>query len=414
MNRRNLFKSLAILGLAPLADKLTASEVPQVPRTSQGSDRQYWIKILTQIANPVLNNLSRGELRKNMPVEAKAGMQDSRTKVTYLETFGRLMAGMAPWLELDFDETEEGKLRKHYIDLSQKCLKMAVDPKSPDYMNFTEGGQPLVDAAFLAHAIQRAPNVLWNQLDAITQNHIISAMQSTRIITPGYNNWLLFSAMVESFLLFAGEQYDGMRLDLAIRKHMEWYKGDGIYGDGPDFHWDYYNSFVIQPMLVDVLRELVKHDKTYQPIFDAVLPRARRYAVIQEKLISPEGTFPAIGRSLAYRFGAFQLLGQMALQHQLETQLRPSQVRSALTAVIKRMIEAPGTFDEKGWLKIGFCGSQPEIGEVYISTGSLYLCSVGLLPLGLPSSDPFWSDAPAEWSSKKIWKGKNVAADHAL
>jgi hypothetical protein len=104
----------------------------------------------------------------------------------------------------------------------------------------------------------------------------------------------------------------------------------------------------------------------------------------------------------------------MTLEHQLDSQLHSAQVRSALTAVIKRMIEAPGTFDEKGWLRIGFCGNQPEIGEGYISTGSLYLCSVGLLPLGLPSSDPFWSDAPADWSSKKIWKGRNIPADHAL
>ena len=32
-----------------------------------------------------------------------------------------------------------------------------------------------------------------------------------------------------------------------------WYKGDGVYGDGPPFHWDYYNSFVIQPMLLNIL-----------------------------------------------------------------------------------------------------------------------------------------------------------------
>ena len=33
--------------------------------------------------------------------------------------------------------------------------------------------------------------------------------------------------------------------------------------------------------------------------------------------ISPEGTFPAIGRSIAYRFGALQLLAQMALRRDL-------------------------------------------------------------------------------------------------
>lgn len=411
MNRRNAFKYLSLLGLAPIASQLKATTPIESPVIA---DRNYWLKTLIRIATPLLESLSKGELRKNMPLECKPGSEADRRKVTYLEAFGRLMAGMAPWLELGVNDTEEGQLRKKYIELAQKSMKMAVDPLSPDFMNFNEGGQPLVDAAFLSHAILRAPTVLWAQLDQITKQQLVSAIKSSRVITPGYNNWLLFSAMVEAFLLFAGEQHDEMRMDLAIRKHMEWYKGDGFYGDGPDFHWDYYNSFVIQPMLLDILAELIKHSKKYDKTAETVIKRAKRFAAIQEKLISPEGTFPAIGRSLPYRFGAFQLLGQMALQQQLPEELKPAQVRSALSAVIQRMIEAPEVFDSNGWLQIGFFGHQPNIGESYISTGSLYLCSVGLLPLGLPASDPFWVDAPVEWTSRKIWSGQDFKADHAI
>ena len=44
----------------------------------------------------------------------------------------------------------------------------------------------------------------------------------------------------------------------------------------------------------------------------------------------------------------------------------------------------------------------------------LCLCAVGLLPLGLPASDPFWS-APAEpWTSKALWSGADLPPDHAL
>lgn len=411
MDRRSTFKYLALLGLSPITGKLNASTVVAVPKIP---DRKYWLDVLIRIANPLLESLSKGELKTSMPVECRPGMEANRRKVTYLEAFARLMTGMAPWLELGVDPSEEGLLRQKYILLAQKSIQMAVDPKSPDFMNFTDGGQPLVDAAFLAHAILRAPNVLWHQLNTTTRQQLVAAMKSSRTITPGYNNWLLFSAMVEAFLLFAGEQHDEMRMDLSIRKHMEWYKGDGLYGDGPDFHWDYYNSFVIQPMLQDVLRELMKQGNKYEENYNKVIARAGRYAHIQERLISPEGTFPAIGRSLPYRFGAFHLLAQMALQHRLPDALKPAQVRSALSAVIQRMIEAPGVFDSKGWLTIGFCGHQPNIGESYISTGSLYLCSVGLLPLGLPAGDPFWADAPMDWTSKKIWAGQDFPADHAI
>ena len=59
-------------------------------------------------------------------------------------------------------------------------------------------------------------------------------------------------------------------------------------------------------------------------------------------------------------------------------------------------------------------GHQPHLAEPYISTGSLYLCTVAFLPLGLPASDRFWADPPAEWTSRRTWSGADLAADHAL
>jgi hypothetical protein len=148
-------------------------------------------------------------------------------------------------------------------------------------------------------------------------------------------------------------------------------------------------------------------------LYPKVLGRAQRYAEVQERLISPEGTFPVMGRSSAYRFGALQHLSTMALMRQLPPDVKSAAVRSALTAVIRRMIEAPGTFDERGWLQVGAVGHQQSIRESYIATGSLYLCLTGLVHLGLPPDDPFWT-APAEvWTQKRIWSGQDIPADHA-
>ena len=58
------------------------------------------------------------------------------------------------------------------------------------------------------------------------------------------------------------------------------------------------------------------------------MTRAKRYAAIQERLISPEGTYPAIGRSIAYRTGAFHLLSQMALLGELSAPLTGPRVRA--------------------------------------------------------------------------------------
>jgi hypothetical protein len=117
---------------------------------------------------------------------------------------------------------------------------------------------------------------------------------------------------------------------------------------------------------------------------------------------------------LAYRFGAFQLLSKITLMHALPGDIKPQQVRAALYTVIKRQLEATGTFDNKGWLQIGLYGHQPGIGEGYISTGSLYLCSEAFLILGLPVSDELWQKADEDWTSKKVWKGEDISTDHAI
>src|SRR5690606_29337704 len=258
------------------------------------AQRAYYVQTLVRIADPVLDALSKNELKKRMPLEAK--YPDTRRDFMHLEAFGRLLAGMAPWLELGADDTEEGKLREKYIDLALLCIHNAPDPTSPDLMNFTQGKQPLVDAAFLAQALLRAPQQLWMKLGAQTQENVINALRSTRTITPGYNNWLLFSAIVEAALQQFDHSGDVMRIDYAVRQMLSWYKGDGVYGDGPDFHWDYYNSFVIQPMLIEILQVMKDHKLDPANNYDVVVKRASRYAAVQERLISPEGTYPVLGR----------------------------------------------------------------------------------------------------------------------
>lgn len=406
MNRREF---LAAAGAAPAVGAMRTG--PAGPAAQDRDDRAVWVAAARRVADPVLRHLAAGTLKARMPVEQAAGA--NRAEATHLEAIGRLVAGIAPWIELADDGSAEGRLRAEYAELTRRAIARAVDPESPDFLNFTRGGQPLVDAAFLAQGLLRAPRVLVESLDPAARQHLIAALEATRAITPPYNNWLLFTATVEAGLRRLGASWDRVRVDYALRQHEAWYKGDGIYGDGPSFHWDYYNSFVIQPMLIDVLAACGDERPAWQELATRVETRAARYAAVLERLISPEGTFPPIGRSIAYRCGAFHHLAQAALRRQLPEELTPAQVRGALTAVIRRSLDAPGTFDADGWLTIGFAGHQPAIGESYISTGSLYLCAVAFLPLGLPPDDPFWSAPAAPWTAVRAWGGQAFGIDHA-
>ena len=388
---------------------------------SPKATRQYWVNTMLRIVTPVYENLANETLRKNMPVEVNDGSNTGkRADVSHLEALGRSFNGIAPWLNLGDDTNREGEQRRAMTQLVVKAITNAVNPSSPDYMPFDgPGTQPLVDAAFFAEGLLRSKDVIWPMLDSQTRQRIIDELKRSRKIRAWENNWLLFSATVEAALLqFTGE-CDFSKIKYALDRHNEWYKGDGWYGDGPAFHLDYYNSYVIQPMLVDVTAVVKQNaDKgeeyaTYGAMYDKYVKRMARFAAQQEMLISPEGTFPMLGRSCGYRYGAFQALAHTSLLGTLPNGVSPAQVRSALTAVIKRQT-VKAMFDAEGWLTLGFCGHQPDVAENYVSTGSAYLCCFVFLPLGLPADAEFWSGKDEKWSSQRVWAGEAVMRDAAI
>lgn len=390
-----------------------SSMIPSCAVSTPQDDRAYWCSVMYRIAEPVLKNMSKGELKKTMTLElSPTWPKGNNADIAYTETFCRLMSGLSPWLMLPDDNTEEGKMRARLRRWALKSCANAIDPKSPDCLKWSGANQVLCDASFLATAFLRAPDALWHPLDATTKQRYIDMFHSLRKVRPAYNNWLLFRATVEAFLLSIGEEYDTFVLDLSLRKMNEWYRGDGWYSDGNEISFDYYNGFVIHPMMVEVT-EAMKKRSVHSPVsFDLALRRMQRYNVIIERQISPEGTFPAVGRSLTYRMAAFQTLGLAAWKYQLPKSLTNGQVRSALTAVMKRMFEQEGNFSEEGFLQLGFVGHQPNLADYYTNNGSLYMTSMGFLPLGLPADHPFWTEPDEPWTSKKAWAGEKFPKDY--
>ena len=395
---------------------LAACEYVRYLEKEQNPDRAYWVGLAYKMAEPVLRNMAEGNLQKNMIVEVSPNWDGRNKKVTYMETFGRLMAGIAPWLSLPDDNSDEGIKRRQLRDWAIKSYKNAVNPKSPDYLLWSREGQALVDAAYLAESFIRGYNSLWLPLDSITKQRYIKEFTRLRHIDPPYTNWLLFSSTIESFLAKIGADCDVYRVNSAIRKMEEWYTGDGWYADGPDFAFDYYSSFVFHPMYLETLQNMKDSGRRtrihYGKYYDRALKRTRKFAIVLERLISPEGTFPVFGRSMPYRMACMQPLALMAWQEKLPDGLTNGQVRAALTAVMHRMFDGKDNFNEGGYLTIGFCGSQPGIADWYTNNGSLYMTSLSFLPLGLPTTHPFWSDAPQPWTSQKAWSGQPFPKDH--
>ena len=335
--------------------------------------------MMRRLADPVLSHLAEGTLKTRMPVEQAPGAD--RRSVTHLEALGRLLAGMAPWLELGPDNTEEGRLREHYGALARRALTHAVDPASPDFLNFTKDRQPLVDAAFLGQALLRAPKALRDGLDDTTKRHLIAALESSRVIVPNYNN------------LAALHRHSRGRAQAARR----------VVGSP--------SRRLCRPAARAVVqgRRRVRRRRGFSlgllrqlrdPPHDARRAgRVRgREAGVEESgaarrparatLRGDSGT-SALRRTVrfrrsaarsAYRFGASHLLAQMALRRALPDGVTPAQVRGALTGDHPSVHRGVGNVDAGGWLQIGL-GHRLALERPTSRTGSC-ICSVGLLRIG--------------------------------
>lgn len=414
MERRYFMRALAA---APAAVGLGADA--RAATMPDGDARAYQLRLLQRMAEPVLAPMAQGQLKQRFKLELSPTWDGRDPAVAYLECFGRLIAGIAPWLALPEDGSAEGQLRRRLRQMALASYTHAVDPASPDYLRWSGHGQALVDSAYFTNALMRAPKALWEPLDAATKARIVAEIKRLRRIEPPYINWLLFAAMNEAWLLSIGEEADPLRLNVAIRKINEWYVGDGWIKDGESFHFDYYCSYVMYPMLVEVLEVLVRHKGPFwngkpEELLAQATKRMQRYCEHLERFVSPQGTYPPIGRSLTYRTAVFQPLALLAWRKQLPPALPEGQVRAALHAVHRTIWDEPGNFTKDGFLTIGFRGHQPELGDWYSNNGSMYIAASGLLALGLPATDSYWTAPGQDWTQKKAYGGQRFPKDYPV
>lgn len=385
--------------------------------TVTSMERSRWVAYAERLARPVLEAAAAGRLHAGVRLESHPRVDAARVRTAPLEAVGRVLAGIGPWLDVEGLSPGEAEVRDELAGLARGALAVGADPDAPGYLRFRgEEQQTLVDAAFLAQGVLRGRRALWDALGPETKRSLHVAMEDLRNRKPGFNNWLLFGAMTEAFLHATGGRPDLMRIDYAVRQHEQWYLGDGVYADGPQLHNDYYNAYVIHPMLTDVLQAVHGVDEWWDRMWQTrQSARLARAAAVQERMIAPDGSFPVLGRSICYRCGAFQTLAHAALIDRLPPEVPPGQARAALSAVIARTLGPAASWREDGFLRIGLVGSQPSLGEPYITTGSLYLAACALLPLGLPPTHPFWTGAEEPWTSVRVWeRAEDLAADHAL
>lgn len=381
--------------------------------------RENWISIVLKIINPIIDNLSNEKLKENWKVEYSPNWDGRNKNVAYLEAFGRLLWGITPWLTLPDDNTNETELRKSVRDKIIKCIKNGFNEKSSDYLINLHESQNLVDCAYIAQSFIKGKNILWDPLDNNTKENIIKVFKSLKKHYKLHNNWILFTSMIETFFLVINNDPDIFKIEIAIEKIDKWYIGDGWYKDGDDFHMDYYNSFVIHSMLIDVTNVLKNNinkniSNNYKQKYEIFVERMIRYSEFLERIISPDGSFPPIGRSITYRTACFQSLAHTILLDRISKKLTYGQIKGGLNALINKFFSGNQNFDNNGYLVLGFNGHQPEIADGYSNTGSMYICTTIFLPLGLGVTHDFWKSQILDWTQKKAFNGLSFTNDHYI
>lgn len=418
-NRRGFLKSATLTaGLLVLSQADMPEALALNPALSTSSPKN-WLKWLALIAEPVLKAQAEGLLAEKMPVESKTpGDAKNRAALSPLEAFARTSVGISGLLNYQGNDSLLISARNQYKDRFITGFKNAVNPNHNGFLfKQAQSPQTLVEVAFLSVFFNRCPQLLPT---GETLTHWENCRAQGLKHKPYPNNWLLFSAL--TLLTPPSGRPTEAELQLAkeyLTQFMALYAGDGWYKDGPEFHLDYYNSFVIHPFLL-IISELGDAYPTLQEIkgFNKIEQRAARHAVQLERLISPEGYMPPIGRSCTYRSGILHLLafiGSLPETHKIFKYLPkdfPSISKEAIYKAIQTFLSPKGTFDKEGWLRPGMYGYQPDMCETYISTGSLYLASFAFLPLNYihPS---FWKETDALPTGESLVKGLDLPNDQA-
>ena len=79
MNKKKLLILALVLAFLPFAT------ISAKKKVQQQTDREYWASLAYKMAQPVLENMAKGELQKNMQTEFSPSFDNRNRKVLYME-----------------------------------------------------------------------------------------------------------------------------------------------------------------------------------------------------------------------------------------------------------------------------------------------------------------------------------------
>ncbi|HSL30355.1 MAG TPA: DUF2264 domain-containing protein [Anaerolineales bacterium] len=321
----------------------------------------------------------------------RRGLPDA---VDAIESFARIASAWGAWLRnpanpatLTFDDRE--------IDLEKllhRALLDGTDPSNPStyWGDIGHMDQRIVESADIAVAIWMSRKRVFNHMTAAEQIQIVSWLAQVDGKGTYTDNWILFTAMVQSVRYHLGFPCPEEELDYRLLQVGEFYRGDGWYADGPSAEFELYNAWMFgwHYLLWAWIDGERRPDHR-----QLVLERGRSFIDGFLHFFGANGSYPAWGRSVVYRFAA---VAPFATGYLLGiTSQEPGLLRRVSSGCMRYFYDH-GMFDpDAHFLRQGYHGNFPPAGEAYISPGSPYWCCHGLFALTFDRDDPFWTNTEA-------------------
>ena len=353
-----------------------------------GWTRAHWEYILARMTYGYAKIAERSGLpARVLYPDDRRGLPDS---VDAIESFARIASAWGAWLRNPANPATI-KFQDHEVDV-ERLLRQALLDGTNSSNPYTYWGdiehmdQRIVESADIAVTIWLSRERVFNKMTATEQEQIIAWLAQVDGKGTYTDNWILFTAMVQAVRHHLGFPSPEDDLDNRLLQIGEFYRGDGWYVDGPTDEFELYNAWMFgwHYLLWTWIDGDRRPDHRQQ-----VLERGRSFIDGFLHFFGANGSYPAWGRSIVYRFAA---LAPFAIGHFLKIAPGdPGLLRRVSSGCIRYFYDR-GLFDpDDHFVRQGYHGDFPPAGEAYISPGSPYWCCHGLFALTFDRADPFWT-----------------------
>lgn len=353
-----------------------------------GWTRMHWERVLARLTyGYVLAAEKQGSYARALYRDDRRVMSDP---VDAIESFARIAATWGAWLHNpgNADTVEFNGRTLDIVEILMRALIEGTDASNPRtyWGDFSDMDQRIVESADIGLAIWFSRERVFNRMTQSERDRVMNWLAQADDKETWYDNWILFPLLPMTVRMQLGYPVDVELLDARLDQMDEFYRGDGWYVDGTYAEYELYNAWMFGWHFL--LWAWI--DGKRRPEYAArVLKRAQSFLEGFQHFFGANGSYPAWGRSLVYRFSAVSCFATGYL-HGIAP-AAPGGLRRLMSGSLAYFYKHGFIDPTEHFILQGYHGDMPYAGEAYISPGSPEWACHALAALMFSADDPFWT-----------------------